>query len=694
MISFVSMPAGPAGVPMAVPTGVARAIAGGKGSDFLPVDGVPLSTAIESNVVTLQRVGSAAILTISGGEYSKNGAAYSAASTTVKDGDTLRLRVTSSDRNGQATSAVATIGGLPRTFTVKTAENVGTPTPRAYLMIARGQSNTVGRGTIDGTQDTEQSNIRQFCDIPSRASTYRTIRASVMPLYHPENRVSDNNLSPVNYAAKVLASTLPAGDIVLIVPTAWGGTSLLNSDGNSAPNAPQWSVGRSLHENSIAQANAAVAAVAAAGFIPVVHSIIDVQGEADNRDIAPADYANALTAAISDMRARITGGSGARLILGGFLPEKLATLATLQGIEDARKTVAANIGNAAFVRGASGYVLGDGLDVHFNAAGTRINGRNIGAAAAQITLPPAVTFMGDVTKAEGNAGTTSFVFDGRRSTYSGAATIPVTFGAGSTSADDFAGGAFPSNLVLNFADNSDAATVTVNVNGDTVAEPVKAFSLTLAPNSPYVLGTKPTATGNITDDDNGGPTYLDAPFDAVDGTGLGSYTSPSGHGFTGSGSGFVINNSEVYSTSSGNNLFNSTWNAPSGAYVTKGQFNVLSVSGGQAIRWRIQDTSNFYWVAIVSGTSNWGVYKQVGNSPTSLGAVTQPPGGIAAGGKPMIEVVHGADNMLTVKIDGFTILGPIAESTFTTGGVGGRQSGGMTATTGIHLMSLSTAPIS
>jgi len=98
------------------------------GGGFLPVTGAALSSAIESNVVTLRNIGNGVPLTISGGSYSKNGAAYSNAATTVSDGDTLRLRVTSSGSNGTATTATATIDGKVRAFTVTTAAAV-TPTP-------------------------------------------------------------------------------------------------------------------------------------------------------------------------------------------------------------------------------------------------------------------------------------------------------------------------------------------------------------------------------------------------------------------------------------------------------------------------------------------------------------------------------------------------------------------------------------
>ncbi|KQN91539.1 hypothetical protein ASE90_01660 [Sphingomonas sp. Leaf67] len=91
--------------------------------------GAAPSSVIESNTVTLSGLVGSPALTINGGQYSKNGAAYSSAATTVTNGDTLRLRVTSPSSAGATASVVATIDGGPRTFSVSTAAAVVTPTP-------------------------------------------------------------------------------------------------------------------------------------------------------------------------------------------------------------------------------------------------------------------------------------------------------------------------------------------------------------------------------------------------------------------------------------------------------------------------------------------------------------------------------------------------------------------------------------
>lgn len=91
------------------------------GGSFFAAANVALSTAVDSNLITLANIGTGVALTITGGSYSKNGAAFATAATTVSDGDTLRLRVTSSASNATTTTVTATIGGSARSFSVTTA---------------------------------------------------------------------------------------------------------------------------------------------------------------------------------------------------------------------------------------------------------------------------------------------------------------------------------------------------------------------------------------------------------------------------------------------------------------------------------------------------------------------------------------------------------------------------------------------
>ncbi|MCM4154323.1 hypothetical protein DHD05_22295, partial [Arenibacter sp. N53] len=130
-------------------------------------------------------------------------------------------------------------------------------------------------------------------------------------------------------------------------------------------------------------------------------------------------------------------------------------------------------------------------------------GYTIGTATATGTInnddSEVMNMGGDVALAEGNSGTTAFVFTASRTgatTSAASATFTVT--AGSANAADF-GGALPSGPV-NFAAGSATANFTVNVSGDTTVEPNETFTVTLsAASAGYTIGTA-TATGTINND--------------------------------------------------------------------------------------------------------------------------------------------------------------------------------------------------
>ncbi|MFK9339946.1 hypothetical protein ACJEKK_25415, partial [Escherichia coli] len=73
-----------------------------------------------SNQITIAGINAAANLTISGGEYSKNGGPYSAISTAVQNGDTITVRAIASQTPSATVDAILTIGGVSDTFSVKT----------------------------------------------------------------------------------------------------------------------------------------------------------------------------------------------------------------------------------------------------------------------------------------------------------------------------------------------------------------------------------------------------------------------------------------------------------------------------------------------------------------------------------------------------------------------------------------------
>lgn len=86
-----------------------------------------LSTVYESSQITVSGIDAAANLTITGGEYSINSGGWASSATTVNNGDTVKVRGTSSASFSTAVDVALTIGGVSDTFTITTAAEDTTP---------------------------------------------------------------------------------------------------------------------------------------------------------------------------------------------------------------------------------------------------------------------------------------------------------------------------------------------------------------------------------------------------------------------------------------------------------------------------------------------------------------------------------------------------------------------------------------
>lgn len=89
---------------------------------FIDIPGVTASTlATSAETYTVAGLGTTVPITITGGTYSKNGAAYTAGAGTVSNGDTVQLQATSSASSGAVITTVVTIGGGSDTWKISTA---------------------------------------------------------------------------------------------------------------------------------------------------------------------------------------------------------------------------------------------------------------------------------------------------------------------------------------------------------------------------------------------------------------------------------------------------------------------------------------------------------------------------------------------------------------------------------------------
>ena len=117
-----------------------------------------------------------------------------------------------------------------------------------------------------------------------------------------------------------------------------------------------------------------------------------------------------------------------------------------------------------------------------------------------VTAIPTVT-LSDVTQAEGNSGTTDFVFTATLSSASAGA-VTVNFatsdGTATTADNDYVA----TSGTLSFAAGVTSQLVTVMVNGDTTNEPDENFTVSLSGlTGDATLATNSSGIGTITNDD-------------------------------------------------------------------------------------------------------------------------------------------------------------------------------------------------
>jgi hypothetical protein len=117
--------------------------------NFTGQTGVPLNTVITSAPITVAGINALAAITIDGGNYSVNGAGWTAAAGNVNNGDAVRVQVTSSAANSTNTSATVIIGGVSDIFTARTLDAAGAPASAPAALTLTNDS-----GAADGITKT------------------------------------------------------------------------------------------------------------------------------------------------------------------------------------------------------------------------------------------------------------------------------------------------------------------------------------------------------------------------------------------------------------------------------------------------------------------------------------------------------------------------------------------------------------
>ena len=102
---------------------------------FVDQAGIPLNTLTESANITVSGINTTASITISAGEYSIDNGAFTSAAGTVSNGQTVKVRHTSSASNSTTTNTVLDIGGINDTFSTTTLPLITDTTPDAFSFI-------------------------------------------------------------------------------------------------------------------------------------------------------------------------------------------------------------------------------------------------------------------------------------------------------------------------------------------------------------------------------------------------------------------------------------------------------------------------------------------------------------------------------------------------------------------------------
>lgn len=113
---------------------------------FTDQTGVALSTLIESSTITVSGIDAAAAISVTGGEYAVNTGsgfgAYTSTSATVANGNTVKVRHTSSGSFSTAVNTVLTIGGVSDTFTTTTLAADTTPNAFTFTDVTNASLST------------------------------------------------------------------------------------------------------------------------------------------------------------------------------------------------------------------------------------------------------------------------------------------------------------------------------------------------------------------------------------------------------------------------------------------------------------------------------------------------------------------------------------------------------------------------
>ena len=112
-------------------------------------------SAVVSQAVAIQGINVPANVSVAGGEYSVNGGAFTSATSTVANAQSIVVRVTAAAAPGGAAEVTLTVGSVAAKFTVTTSTDVTPPTSTVVFPTARSRTSSeqlIVRGTASDSE--------------------------------------------------------------------------------------------------------------------------------------------------------------------------------------------------------------------------------------------------------------------------------------------------------------------------------------------------------------------------------------------------------------------------------------------------------------------------------------------------------------------------------------------------------------
>ena len=127
---------------------------------FTDVSNVATSTTQTSNQITISGIDTSVNVYVTNGTYSKNGGSYTSSSGTAVNGDTFRVRHTSSAQNSQPTNTTLAVGDTSDIFTsITTAGSSSTSNYGVQLFDTDGTTKVLSPDERFGTVIAYSSNV-------------------------------------------------------------------------------------------------------------------------------------------------------------------------------------------------------------------------------------------------------------------------------------------------------------------------------------------------------------------------------------------------------------------------------------------------------------------------------------------------------------------------------------------------------